>query len=235
MEKQLIRSFGRIHGKKLSARQQWLAENLLPQLSPIHDSRLTTRENREAILEIGFGAGEHLLELARENPDSLIIGAEPFMNGVASLLSRMCATNDEITELRNDIIKPECQNIRIWPDDVRKLLSLCNSVISSLQNPDLIFNQIWILHPDPWPKARHEKRRLCSAEFLGLLARHLAPEGKIIIGTDHYGYYDWVMEQARQSKLQITELRNDGIITTRYQKKNKAGTAEPKYLALSRK
>ena len=79
METQEIRTFGRRHGKKLSMRQNWLVENLLPALKP------TTGD----ILEIGFGAGEHVRDLARNNPGKTIIGAEPFMNGVASLLSAM--------------------------------------------------------------------------------------------------------------------------------------------------
>ena len=86
MEKQEIRTFGRNNKKKLSTRQQTLIDNLLPTLKP------TTGD----ILEIGFGAGEHMRDLARTNPDKIIIGAEPFMNGVASLLS---AITDEKTNL----------------------------------------------------------------------------------------------------------------------------------------
>ena len=65
MEKQEIRTFGRRHGKKLSIRQQTLIDELLPTLKP------TTGH----ILEIGFGAGEHVRDLARSNPDKIIIGA----------------------------------------------------------------------------------------------------------------------------------------------------------------
>ena len=208
MEKQDIRTFGRIHGKRLSARQQSLVDNLLPQLAP------TQTDTLEKILEIGFGAGEHLLELASENPDKIIIGAEPFINGVASLLSRI--TDD------NNNVNPEYKNIRIWPDDVRKLIG----------NNNFEFSQIWVLHPDPWPKARHEKRRLLSAEFLNLLFTRLMPGGQIIIGTDHYEYYDWIVQQLPQTKLSITGNQLP-VIETRYQQKNKAGTIAPKYLILS--
>jgi tRNA (guanine-N7-)-methyltransferase len=208
MEKQDIRTFGRIHGKRLSARQQSLVDNLLPKLAP------SQTEKSEKILEIGFGAGEHLLELASENPDKIIIGAEPFINGAASLLSKI---TDE-----NNVVKSEYKNIRIWPDDVRKLIN----------NDDFRFGQIWILHPDPWPKARHEKRRLLSAEFLNLLTTQLIINGKIIIGTDHYEYYDWIIGQLPQTKLSVNGNQLS-VIETRYQKKNKAGTIEPKYLILS--
>jgi tRNA (guanine-N7-)-methyltransferase len=222
MEKQEIRSFGRVHGKRLSARQQWLADNLLPELSP-DKCDLDILSKSVLILEIGFGSGEHLLRLAKENPDSLVIGAEPFMNGVASLLSQISA--DEIGENKKEIVKPEYGNIRVWPDDVRKLLF--RPLFSSLR-----FSKIYILHPDPWPKKRHEKRRLLCSEFLNLLAERLKPGGKIIIGTDHLEYYDWIVLQAKRSKLQIAELQSDKIIETRYQRKNKFGGARPMYLEL---
>jgi tRNA (guanine-N7-)-methyltransferase len=170
MEKQEIRTFGRRHGKKLSARQQTLVDELLPTLKP------TTGD----ILEIGFGAGEHVRFLAKNNPQSIIIGAEPFMNGVASLLSA-------ITDEKTNTVFDEYKNIRIWADDVRDFL----------RETDSKFNQIWILHPDPWPKSRHEKRRLLSVEFLNTLSRYLSTDGEIIIGTDHWEYFDWILEQIK--------------------------------------
>ena len=204
MEKQEIRTFGRRHGKKLSARQQTLIDQLLPTLTP---------ENGD-ILEIGFGAGEHVRDLARTNPGKIIIGAEPFMNGVASLLSAI--TDDKTNRVLN-----EYKNIRIWADDVRDFL----------RTTDSKFSQIWVLHPDPWPKARHEKRRLLSAEFLNTLSKYLVPDGEIIIGTDHWEYFDWILEQIKSTDLTDT-IPDMEIIQTRYQHKNKAGTDSPKYLIL---
>ena len=204
MEKQEIRTFGRRHGKKLSIRQQTLIDELLPTLKP------TTGH----ILEIGFGAGEHVRDLARNNPDKIIIGAEPFMNGVASLLSA-------ITDEKTNRVLDEYNGIRIWADDVRDFL----------RQTDSKFEQIWVLHPDPWPKARHEKRRLLSADFLKTLSKNLSADGEIIIGTDHWEYFDWILEQVRSTNL-IATIPNMEIIQTRYQHKNKAGTTEPKYLVL---
>ena len=89
MEKQEIRTFGRRHGKKLSARKVWLMENILPAISPKN-----VKKAGKLILEIGFGNGEHLRELALTNTESTIIGAEPFANGVAALLSAICDTNN---------------------------------------------------------------------------------------------------------------------------------------------
>lgn len=205
MEIQEIRTFGRRHGKKLSARQNWLVENLLPTLKP-------TAGN---ILEIGFGAGEHVRDLARENPDKIIIGAEPFMNGVASLLSAM-------TDEKTNRVLDEYTGIRIWADDVRDFLRETNSK----------FEQIWVLHPDPWPKAKHEKRRLLSAEFLNTLSKYLTDTGEIIIGTDHWEYFDWILEQIKETDLNAS-IPDMEVIQTRYQHKNKAGTTAPKYLVLT--
>lgn len=207
-----IRTFGRRHGKKLSNRKQWLMENLLPKITP---DFAKTAKNR-AILEIGFGNGEHVRDLSVANPDSIIVGAEPFANGVAALLSA-------ITNESDNTVLSEYKNIRIFPDDVRLLLQ---------DFKDAQFDEIWVLHPDPWPKARHEKRRLLNHDFLNLLSEHLGKNGQIIIGTDHWEYYDWILNELKQTKLKI-ESTNLDIIKTRYQIKNKAGTTAPKYLILS--
>ncbi len=208
MEKQEIRTFGRRHGKKLSARQNLLIESVLPTIKPTK-----IPANTGLILEIGFGAGEHLREISRQNPEKIVIGAEPFMNGVASLLS---AITDEQNSIRS-----EYKNIRVFADDVRDFL----------RNTDSKFEQIWVLHPDPWPKARHEKRRLLSADFLELLSNHLTNDGEIIIGTDHWEYFEWIENQAKSTKL-VKNIPDLQTIHTRYQKKNKAGTEAPKYMIL---
>jgi len=208
MEKQEIRTFGRRHGKKLSARQNLLIESVLPTIKPTK-----IPANTGLILEIGFGAGEHLREISRQNPEKIVIGAEPFMNGVASLLS---AITDEQNSIRS-----EYKNIRVFADDVRDFL----------RNTDSKFEQIWVLHPDPWPKARHEKRRLLSADFLELLSNHLTNDGEIIIGTDHWEYFEWIENQAKSTKL-VKNIPDLQTIHTRYQEKNKAGTEAPKYMIL---
>jgi len=207
MEKQEIRTFGRRHGKKLSARKERLVQNVLPQIMP-------NESETNDILEIGFGAGEHVRELAQEYPNKIIIGAEPFVNGVATLLSAICDDNNEI--------RPEYKNIRIWPDDVRLIMN----------QSKFKFSEIWVLHPDPWPKARHEKRRLLSAEFLNLLGANLEPGGKIIIGTDHWEYFDWIGEQVKNTNLGICDSQIE-TIQTRYQKKNMAHTDVTKYMILT--
>lgn len=207
-----IRTFGRRHGKKLSNRKQWLMDNLLPKIAP----KTADFTEKPVILEIGFGNGEHLRELAISNPDKIVIGAEPFANGVAALMS-------SITNESDNVLYDEYKNIHVHPDDVRLLLK-------DFGNAQ--FDEIWVLHPDPWPKARHEKRRLLNHDFLNLLSKHIQNGGKIVIGTDHYGYYDWIVDELKQTNLKIISTDLD-IIKTRYQLKNKAGTSAPKYLILS--
>jgi tRNA (guanine-N7-)-methyltransferase len=208
MEKQEIRTFGRRHGKKLSTRKESLVRNVLPALCPRAGEKID-------ILEIGFGSGEHVRELAIANPDKIILGAEPFMNGVAALLSAICDESGTVLD--------EYKNIRIFPDDVRIVLN----------GDEFRFSEIWILHPDPWPKARHEKRRLLNSDFLNLLSKNLGARGKIVIGTDHWEYYDWILEQVKDTNLCEADSPHN-IIKTRYQKKNMANTDAPKYIILTR-
>jgi len=212
LKTQDLRTFGRRHGKKLSNRKQWLMDNLLPNITP----NPQYFGEKPIILEIGFGNGEHLRDLALNNPNKIIIGAEPFANGVAALLSA-------ITNESDNALLDEYKNIRVWPDDVRLMLKNFD---------DIKFDEIWVLHPDPWPKARHEKRRLLNHDFLNLLSKFMTKESSIIIGTDHWEYYDWIIEQLKQTKLSIKSTELD-TIKTRYQIKNKAGTTNPKYLILS--
>lgn len=213
-----ILTYGRIHGKTLSGRQKNLVSDLLPSLAP----QKIKNSDANTILEIGFGGGEHLREIATEYPCANIIGAEPFINGVASLLSA-------ITDEKTGQVLPEYKNISIWADDVRLILEE-----DSQNKTDLLFDKIFVLHPDPWPKIRHEKRRLLNSDFLNLLWARLLNGGQIIIGTDHHEYYDWVIGQVAKTNLKIlaTDLE---IIKTRYQEKNKAGTPAPKYLVLEKK
>ena len=89
MEKQEIRTFGRRHGKKLSPRKQTLLADILPKISPEN-----IQSGQNLILEIGFGNGEHVRDLALRNPDAVIIGAEPLMNCIAALLSAITNESD---------------------------------------------------------------------------------------------------------------------------------------------
>ena len=122
-------------------------------------------------LEIGFGGGEHLLMQAERYPDTLFIGCEPFINGVAKCLAGIEAKN--------------LTNIRLFTHDARELLKAL---------PDASLDTAFILFPDPWPKARHNKRRLVNAETLSMLARTQKRGGRLLIATDHVDYSVWILE-----------------------------------------
>jgi len=175
------RFFGRRKGKAFSPRQQALMDTFLPRISvKIHsksDDKLETAEifgcdKRETWLEIGFGKGEHLAWQAQVNPDVGLIGCEPYLNGVVGLLTHI---------EENDI-----DNIRVYGDDARH-------VIWAL--PDASVDRVFLIHPDPWPKKRHARRRFVNPANLDDLARILKDDGEFRVGTDHPIYREWTALQ----------------------------------------
>lgn len=164
-----LSSFGRNRGRALRPYQQGLVDTLLPRLAVAPEN---PSEGKPSLaLEIGFGGGEHLLAQAAHHPETLFIGCEPFINGVAKCLAGIDAQ--------------KLSNIRLFTDDARKLIA---------QLPDACVDSVFILFPDPWPKARHNKRRLVSAETLSLLARIHKKGGRLLLATDHVDYSVWMLE-----------------------------------------
>jgi tRNA (guanine-N7-)-methyltransferase len=173
-----LRSFGRIKGRALKPRQaRMMAESLPtlmlpdPALGPVDPAALMPAA-AAVWLEIGFGGGEHLAAQADGRPDVLVLGVEPFLNGVAS-----CVRHVEERGLRN---------VRLLQDDARALVAAL---------PEASLDRIFILFPDPWPKARHHKRRLVQADFVADLARALKPGGTLRFATDWADYADWALQR----------------------------------------
>ena len=125
-------------------------------------------------LEIGFGGGEHLLWQAETHRDIGVIGAEPYVSGVAKLLSKLSARADPI------------RNVRLYMEDAR-------DIIEAL--PKASIGKVFILFPDPWPKTRHHKRRFIQMTMLDELARIMKPGGEIRFATDDTGYLIWALER----------------------------------------
>ena len=176
-----LRSYGRRRGRALSARQAALWQEVLPRVAlPAEPTALRALEAlfeppvREVWLEIGFGGGEHLLWQAERNPDVGLIGCEPFENGIVKVLSAL--------EHR------ENPNVRIYTEDARPLLR---------RLPDAAINRVFILFPDPWPKARHHKRRLVSPVALGELQRIMRKSAELRIATDIGEHARWILLAAR--------------------------------------
>jgi tRNA (guanine-N7-)-methyltransferase len=168
----------------------------------------------EAWLEIGFGGGEHLAAQAARRPDVLFIGAEPFQNGVASALRH--------------IDEAGLTNVRVHDGDARDLLA---------RLPDASLERIFILFPDPWPKARHNKRRLLQADTAAELARVLKVGGRLRFASDWADYVNWSLERliATPGLSWVAEQAADwrtppaDHVTTRYEEK-RLGDCAPAFL-----
>ena len=165
----LNRLYGRSQGKKLRSGQQDLFDSLLPQVAVPVEGPVTSEAlfgmDRPLHFEIGFGAGEHLADRADLLPDHGFIGAEPFVNGVVGALQH--------------IRDRRLANVRLHHGDALEVLA---------RVPDRALTMAYLLHPDPWPKARHAKRRMMNDGPVRLLADKLEPGGEFRFGTDHAIY-----------------------------------------------
>ena len=165
----LNRLYGRAKGKPLRAGQAELVERLLPRIAvpgegPVSAGRLFGQD-RPLHFEIGFGGGEHLAWRADPLPDHGFVGAEPFLNGVAQAL----------VHVRDRALG----NVRLHHGDALEVLR---------RLPDGALSFLYLLHPDPWPKARHAKRRMVNDGPLKLFAQKLKPGGEFRFSTDHPVY-----------------------------------------------
>ena len=177
------RLYGRRRGHPLRPRQQRLLDVTLPRL------RLAAGQARDPLaafgmqgaplwLEVGFGGGEHALDQVAAHPDVAYVASEVFENGLCSLLSRLVAEGEEESG-------PLPRNLRLWPQDARHLLGAL---------PDGALDRLFLLFPDPWPKARHAKRRFVHPALLPLVARALRRGGEWRIASDDPTYQGWVEE-----------------------------------------
>ncbi len=233
-----LRFFGRRKGKAIKQSKQRLIDELLPRLQPAIPSDGTKFDMQhffgiqptEIWLEVGFGGGEHIAELAKMYPDVGFIGAEPFINGVSSLLAHLNGSHEKAT-MHTDLESGRVDNVRIWPDDVRNLFPYFT---------DGLFKRIFILYPDPWPKARHAERRFINQANLKHLNRLLTDDGQIFVATDVAPYAEWALEQVaidgifEQINKDISKSPLDWV-PTRYEKKGIMAGRKPIYLVFSKK
>jgi tRNA (guanine-N7-)-methyltransferase len=206
------RLYGRQRGHKLRPRQQALLDVTLPRLrfdaALALDPRAAFAAPIEDVwLEVGFGGGEHALAQAAARPDVGLIACEVFENGICSLLSRVVPEGGEATA-------PVPGNLRLWDDDARDLIRAL---------PDACLGRFFLLFPDPWPKARHAKRRFAHPAYLPEVARVLRPGAEWRIATDDPTYQAWVAEVLSVQPFFIVSPpasdRPDGWPPTRYEAK----------------
>lgn len=167
--------YGRRKGPKLSSRQAGLRQTLLRELAyqPGGDPLAQfPAAIREIWLEVGFGAGEHLVWQAREHPEVGLIGAEPYEMGMAKVLTKL--------------EESPVNNVRLFEGDGL-------DIIEAL--PDRSLGRFFLLFPDPWPKTRHHKRRFLQMEMLDRLARVLKPGAELRFATDDKSYLPYALER----------------------------------------
>ena len=220
----LNRLYGRSSGHKLRKGQQELVEALLPQIAVPQEGEITSArlfgEDRPLHFEVGFGSGEHLVDRADMLPDHGFIGAEPFLNGVAAALAH----------IRNKHLP----NVRLWRGDALEVLQ---------RVPDRALSFLYLLHPDPWPKSRHAKRRMVNDRPVDLFAAKLKPGGEFRLATDDPTYLAWSLMVMQRHAAQLEWLAerprdflepSGGWIETRYGAKSRREGRRPYYLRYRR-
>ena len=216
--------YGRIRGKTLRASQKdYLAQDLdaLTLAGVTRDDNparglvdLSRFGERPMWLEVGFGGGEHLVHMAAAYPDVGIIGCEPFVYGIAMLLGK--------------VRQQGLQNLCIHPGDVRDLFEVL---------PAGLIQKCFLNYPDPWPKARHHRRRFVTPEYLNALARVMAAGAELRVATD---IPDYVRQTVEEVPLAGFELRAQGgapwddWLSTRYEQKALREGRLPHYLTFVR-
>ncbi|MFS4439422.1 tRNA (guanine(46)-N(7))-methyltransferase TrmB [Paracoccaceae bacterium GXU_MW_L88] len=220
--------YGRRHGKTLRPNQRQYLDEDLPRLQPkgiFQDENpdrtpIEISEGRPLWLEVGFGGGEHLHHQAARNPQVGFIGCEPFINGVAMLL----------TKLREEPL----ENVAVHAGDARDLMDVL---------PEGRLDKAFLLYPDPWPKSRHHRRRFVTPEHIDPLARCLKPGAEFRIATDIPDYvrqalevvaqhpeFEWLAEGPADWRTPW-----DDWLSTRYEQKALREGRTPHYLTFRRR
>ena len=220
------RFYGRRKGRPLRRGMQALLADMLPGLrfdvtrSLANQFGRATSRKFDLVLEIGFGGGEHLAGLAEANPAVNFIGAEPFLNGVASLLRH--------------IQTRQLSNIRIWDDDVRLILPAL---------PVASLSQVFIMFPDPWPKKRHVARRILQPQMMDILSRLIKPSGQLVLASDDPTAKGWLLQTAMShpkfywTARRLADWRNrpPHLPATRYMVKAEQASRRPSWFIFERR
>jgi tRNA (guanine-N7-)-methyltransferase len=149
--------------------------------SALDPTRLFGR-NAPLVIEIGSGMGESTVAMAAERPDINLLAIEVYKPGIAQTFHHMAKAGiDNVRVLRADAVP----------------------VLTDLVPPDSV-DEVWLFFPDPWPKAKHHKRRIVTQEFVELVASRLRPGGRFRLATDWEPY----AEQMLAACTPVAALRN---------------------------
>jgi tRNA (guanine-N7-)-methyltransferase len=219
--------FGRRRGRALRAGQKVRIANLLPRLAieipesgTLDIETLFSAAPRSIWLEVGFGGGEHLANLAEQHPQTGFIGCEVFENGIVKLLAQ--------------IEQRRLGNVRIFAGDARLLIAAL---------PRASIARVFILFPDPWPKRRQHKRRIVAPGSLDALAEIMTDGAELRLATDDPGYLSWMLEcvtahpafQWLARRPVDWRERPPDWPPTRYEKKALAAGRRPAFLRMKRR
>ena len=223
------RLYGRRKGRPLRKRKTELLDTLLPSLEipipqpgdRIDPHALFAQPVDDVWLEVGFGSGHHMAWQAAHNRNVGVIGAEPFINGVAGLLKLV---DDESVQ----------DNVRVLPDDARPLLDAL---------PDASIGRAFVLFADPWPKKRHWERRFIGPANLPRLARVLKVGAELRLASDVMGLVRWKLEHTvKHPDFEWTACgpsdwrhRTEDWPPTRYEEKAIEAGRKPVFLRFIRK
>ena len=206
MSEHKIQFYGRRKGRKLSKEKNRIINFLGPKvfIDKGNIKKALKDSEEKNFLEIGFGCGENLLNFSKKYPESAFYGAEPYVNSYVKLLQK--------------IYKEKINNIKIWPHDIRLIISDFKSEF---------FEEIFIFHPDPWQKNKHKKRRILQQGFIDSLSRVLKKNGTIVLSTDEIKMKSWILEQFHvrtDFEWQVDHLNEifnkpDKFVQSKYSKK----------------
>ena len=202
-----MKIFGRKKGRRLSHNKQKLVENFLPNISLDNEKNLShvLSLKKHLFLEFGFGHGENIIKLSVNRPNWVFIAIEPFINGVASLLEKIKTKN--------------ILNVYIYHGDGRLFLK---------ELPRNSISECCILFPDPWPKFKHETRRIIQKEFLTDLSKVMALDSLVYISSDDKTAQTWILKNFLENlnfkwiveDINEIYIKPDFLEDTKYYKKS---------------
>lgn len=224
------RVYGRRLGRPLNPARQAALDSLLPKIgfpedilesNDINPADYYGKKPKKIVFEVGFGDGDHLANMMKEQPQTAFIGAEPYINGMSAFLRQV---QDE--HLSQD-------HVRVWMNDAIQLME---------RFKENCLDEIYVLNPDPWPKARHHKRRIISKENLDVFAKLLKTGSHLIMTTDVDDLAEWMVTQASNHPAFAWTAKSrqdwskppEGWIETKYEAKGKKAGRKQTYLIFER-